>query len=119
MSKYVHERLLSLDLFRGLTMLLLIAEGTKLYYFMNVAVPQDSIFSDLAKQFYHAQWHGMHFWDLVQPYFTFIVGVAMAFSLKKRQEKGDSWIQNFKYIIVRCLNYPCTDKVSCFDFVIQ
>ncbi len=103
MSKQHSERLQSLDLFRGITMLLLIAEGTNLYYFMNVAVPQDSIFSSLAKQFYHAQWHGMHFWDLIQPYFTFIVGVAMAFSLKKRQEKGDGWIQTFKHIVIRCV----------------
>lgn len=97
-----NERLLSLDLFRGITMLLLIAEGTNLYYFLNVAAPENSIFSILAAQFYHAQWRGMHFWDLIQPYFTFIIGVAMAFSLKKRLDQGINWFKIFRHIFFRC-----------------
>ena len=97
------ERVLSLDLFRGLTMLLLLAEGTNLYYFLNVAVPENSIFHKFTLQFYHAEWHGMRFWDLIQPYFTYVVGVAMAFSLKKRWEGGASWMETFKHIIFRCV----------------
>lgn len=96
------ERLLSLDLFRGITMLLLIAEGTNLYYFLNVASPENSIFSILSAQFYHAQWRGMNFWDLIQPYFTFIVGVAMAYSLRKRLDQGADWSGLFKHILFRC-----------------
>lgn len=103
MSKLHNERLLSLDLFRGITMLFLLAEGTHLYYLLNSAVPENSLLSKLFIQFYHAEWHGMHFWDLIQPYFTFIIGVAMAFSLKKRWELGDSWLETFKHIIFRCL----------------
>jgi predicted acyltransferase len=97
-----HNRLVSLDLFRGITMLLLLAEGTHLYYFLNVAVPEDSIFHKITMQFYHAEWYGMHFWDLIQPYFTFIIGVAMAFSLKKRRELGESWTHTFMHILYRC-----------------
>src|SRR4030067_1105466 len=96
------ERLQSLDLFRGLTIFLLLAEGTNLYYFLNVAVPENSIFQKITLQLYHAEWNGMHFWDLIQPYFTYIVGIGMAFSLKNRWDRGDTWIATFKHIIFRC-----------------
>jgi predicted acyltransferase len=102
MTRLHDERLLSLDLFRGITMMLLLAEGTRLFYFMNAAVPQNTFLSMIAGQFLHAQWHGMHFWDLIQPYFTFVIGIAMAFSLKKRWDRGDSWMATFKHIVLRC-----------------
>lgn len=102
MSNLHKERLQSLDFFRGLTMLLLLAEGTNLYYFLNVAVPENSIYQKLTLQLYHAEWHGMHFWDLIQPYFTFIIGVAMVFSLKKRLSGGAGWSKTFTHMLFRC-----------------
>jgi predicted acyltransferase len=102
MPKLNNERLLSVDLFRGITMLLLLAEGTHIFYFINGVVPQGIFLSRLAGQFLHAEWHGMHFWDLIQPYFTFIVGISMAFSLKKRWERGEVWLTTFKHILFRC-----------------
>lgn len=99
MSNLHKERLLSLDLFRGITMFLLLAEGTHIFYFLNAAVPGNIFF----RQFLHAEWQGMHFWDLIQPYFTFIVGIGMAFSLRKRHERGDSRAKTFKHIMLRCL----------------
>jgi len=83
-------------------MLFLLAEGTNLYYFLNVAVPVNSIFHKITLQLYHAEWNGMRFWDLIQPYFTYIVGIGMAFSLKKRWDRGDTWISTFKHILFRC-----------------
>jgi predicted acyltransferase len=102
MNKIADKRLLSLDLFRGITMLLLLAEGTHLFYFLNGLAPKNTFFDTIAKQLLHADWNGMHFWDLIQPYFTFMVGVAMAFSMKKRQERGETWIKTFKHILLRC-----------------
>lgn len=66
------ERLVSLDAFRGLTMLLLISHGFGLY--------------DAFKwpQAEHAAWAGCTLWDLIQPAFTFMVGVAMPLALSKR-----------------------------------
>jgi predicted acyltransferase len=84
-------------------MLLLLAEGTNLFYFLNVAVPENSIFHKFTLQFYHAEWNGMRFWDLIQPYFTYIVGIGMAFSLKKRWDSGDTWMDTLKHIILRCV----------------
>jgi len=50
----------------------------------------------------HAEWHGMRFWDLIQPYFTFIIGVAMVFSVKKRVSGGASWSNTFMHMLFRC-----------------
>jgi predicted acyltransferase len=102
MNTIQNERLLSVDLFRGITMTLLLAEGSHLFYFINGVTPVNTILNTLAQQLLHAQWNGMHFWDLIQPYFTFIVGVAMAFSLKKRRERGENRKKTFQHIVFRC-----------------
>ena len=101
-SQAVPQRLLSLDLFRGVTMFLLVAESTRLYSALLDLFPEDSVLHGLVIQFHHHPWNGLRFWDLVQPYFMFIVGVAMVFSLQKRWDRGDSWGQTTKHILRRC-----------------
>lgn len=97
-------RVLSLDLFRGLVMFFLIAESAGLYHvllkFGNDA--DGGIFRALVTQFTHHPWNGLRFWDLIQPSFMFIVGVAMVYSLAKRFDRGDTWNSVFKHIVVRC-----------------
>lgn len=78
------ERLVSLDFFRGLTMFLLIGESTHLYSLLRGAVFEGTWLSVLGWQLEHHEWNGLHFWDLVQPFFMFIVGVAMPFAFAKR-----------------------------------
>ena len=81
-------RVVSLDLFRGFVMFLLVGEGTGLYgSFIRITDP-DSLLGMIALQFRHDPWNGLRFWDLVQPYFMFIVGVAMWFSVQKRMARG-------------------------------
>ncbi len=94
-----NDRLVSVDIFRGLIMLILLAEGTHLFYLLN-AVNAENIFF---RQLLHAEWHGIRFWDLIQPYFTFIMGIAMALSLNKRWGRGESWSKTFSHIILRCV----------------
>lgn len=72
------ERLLSLDVFRGLTvaaMLLVNNPGT-----------WSAVYDPLE----HAAWHGWTPTDLIFPFFLFIVGVSMAYSLVPRRERGDA-----------------------------
>ena len=80
------ERLLSLDVFRGITMFLLTAEGAYVYDALTDLTSSDSFWEMLVGQFHHHAWNGLHFWDLVQPYFMFIVGVALAYSVKSRSD---------------------------------
>jgi len=45
----------------------------------------------------------MHFWDLIHPFFMFIVGVAMTFSFAKRTARGDSFKQLRNHALKRAL----------------
>lgn len=83
------KRLTSLDFFRGFTMLLLISGGA-LQYFARPEF-QGTVVYVIFTQFTHPEWEGFRFWDLIQPFFMFIVGVAIPFSVGKRLSKGDSW----------------------------
>ncbi len=96
------ERLVSLDLFRGVIMFLLVAEGTRLYANLTDLAAPGTWFAALMGQFHHHPWNGLWFWDLIQPGFMFIVGVAMAYSLSKRWERGDAWSATFRHILYRC-----------------
>lgn len=64
-------RLTSLDVFRGITIAAMIL--------VNMAGVTDQVYPFLL----HADWHGCTPADLVFPFFLFIIGVAMSFSLSK------------------------------------
>jgi predicted acyltransferase len=96
-------RLLSLDFFRGFTMFLLIAEATHLFSLLINPVFDDTIISIIGTQFHHHPWNGMRFWDLVQPFFMFIVGVAIPYSVAKRIERGEDRTKLIKHAIQRAL----------------
>jgi predicted acyltransferase len=83
-------RLISLDFFRGLTMFLLIGEATHFYSLLVSPSLEGSIIHAIGLQFHHHPWNGLRFWDLIQPFFMFIVGVAMPFSFGRRRERGES-----------------------------
>jgi predicted acyltransferase len=71
------ERLLALDVFRGMTvagMLLVNNPGT-----------WSAIYPPLA----HAAWHGWTPTDLIFPFFLFIVGITTELSLRARRARGD------------------------------
>jgi len=94
-------RLASLDFYRGLIMVLLMLESTGLYeHLFEVSAP-GSFLHAVSIQFTHATWHGLHFWDLIQPGFMFIAGVAMAFSLHKQSANGVSWNKQAKKAVKR------------------
>jgi predicted acyltransferase len=83
-------RLASLDFYRGLIMILLMLESSLLYEHLS-ELTLGSSFHAFVIQFFHHPWHGLHFWDLIQPGFMFIAGVAMAFSLHKQTANGVPW----------------------------
>ena len=100
LTKNVSQRLFSLDVFRGLTMFLLIAEAAGFHHNFT-ELTEGTAFSGLAEQLHHHPWNGLRFWDLIQPFFMFIVGVAMPFSLRKRLSTG-SRSEATKHILKRC-----------------
>ena len=68
------SRLLSLDVFRGITIAGMII--------VNTPGNQEAY-----RQLDHAEWNGCTMTDLVFPFFLFIVGVSLVFSLSKRLER--------------------------------
>ncbi len=79
-TKYVanimKQRFYSLDVFRGLTVALMILVNTP------------GSWSYIYPPLEHAEWHGLTATDLVFPFFLFAVGNAMAFVMPKLQAQG-------------------------------
>ena len=84
----VTDRITSVDFFRGLTMFLLAGEASHLY--SQFGKIDNGLMQFLSTQLDHHEWHGLHFWDLIQPFFMFIVGVSIPFAVANRLKKGDS-----------------------------
>ena len=97
----VASRLLSLDALRGFTMICMIGEGFGLLYFQR-----NALIGPLANQFRHADWNisipdGMHFWDLIQPFFMFVVGAVMPVSFARRWAAGETWQRSLMHVLRR------------------
>lgn len=93
------ERIISIDFFRGLTMFLLIGESSRFYTYLESA--DGGFIKFLGTQFSHHEWNGLHFWDLIQPFFMFIVGVAIPFAVANRIKKGASGKSLFLHALKR------------------
>lgn len=76
------ERLVSLDAFRGFIMVMLASHA-----FGLATLEGDATWGWLGRQFEHVTWEGLRFWDLIQPAFVFMVGVAMPFAFATRRSK--------------------------------
>jgi predicted acyltransferase len=93
------QRYLALDAYRGFIMLVLVSGGFGL---IELAQRRPA-FSGIANQFDHMPWEWIAFWDLIQPAFMFMVGVAMPFALARRLELGATQRQLFWHVVVRSL----------------
>src|SRR5438445_13539411 len=81
------NRLGSLDAYRGLVMLLMMAEVMK-FWRVREALPDSALWKSLAHHQSHAEWIGCSLHDLIQPSFSFLVGAALPFSLARRAADG-------------------------------
>lgn len=84
------KRLMSLDVFRGMAIASMIL--------VNNPGSWDYIYPPLE----HAEWHGCTPTDLVFPFFLFIVGVAMSFSLRKYTPENRPTATVYWRIFRRC-----------------
>lgn len=88
------KRLLSLDFMRGFIMVLLMLESAGLFEPLY-KLSEHTFFESFFIQFFHHPWHGLRFWDLIQPGFMFMAGTAMAYSLHKQEKAGIPWTKTF------------------------
>jgi heparan-alpha-glucosaminide N-acetyltransferase len=84
------QRNVAVDAYRGLVMLLMMGEVLR-FADISRAFPNSFIWHVLAYNQTHVQWTGMSLHDMIQPSFTFLVGVALPYSLRSRQRKGESF----------------------------
>ncbi len=90
-------RYLALDAYRGFIMIVLTSGG----FGLAALAARRPAFAGIAGQFDHMPWEWIAFWDLIQPAFMFMVGVAMPFALANRMAKGDTERQLFSHVAWR------------------
>jgi predicted acyltransferase len=90
MNTLKQERLVSLDAFRGFIMLLMASGGLGL---ASIAKQHSDsgVWQFIGHHTEHVEWTGCSLWDLIQPAFMFMVGVALPWSIAKRQACGQSF----------------------------
>lgn len=95
-------RLTSMDAYRGFVMLLMMGEVLS---FGRVAanLPDSHFWKFLAYHQSHVSWIGCSLHDLIQPSFSFLVGVALPFSLASRAARGQSRSLTTIHVLWRAL----------------
>lgn len=99
------ERLLSLDVFRGLTVMGMIL--------VNNPGDWGNIYAPLS----HAEWEGLTPTDLVYPFFMFLMGVSMTFSIPRLREKSPSE-RMFKVLKRTCLLVSIGIALGCLAHIL-
>ena len=82
-------RLGSIDAYRGFVMFLMMAEVLR-FCAVAGALPGNRTWKFLCHHQSHVEWTGCVLHDIIQPSFSFLVGVALPFSLASRQARGQS-----------------------------
>jgi len=95
-------RLVSLDVFRGTVMALMLNEATRLPLVAR-SFPHSSFWAIIAFNTEHVDWQGCSLHDLIQPAFSFLVGAAMPFSIASRKAKGQDFWELFGHAVWRAL----------------
>jgi predicted acyltransferase len=88
----VPTRLASVDAYRGFVMFLMMAEVLELARVAK-ALPKSLFWESLAFHQTHVEWAGCSLHDLIQPSFSFLVGVALPVSLASRLARGQSLVR--------------------------
>ena len=95
-------RNLAIDTYRGLVMLLMMAEVLRLARVAE-AFPGNWFWSFLAYHQTHVDWAGCSLHDTIQPGFSFLVGVALPYSIASRIAKGRGFRSVFAHALWRSL----------------
>lgn len=102
----IAQRVSSVDAYRGLVMVLMMAEVLEFSHVAE-AIPDSSFWAFLAYQQSHVSWVGCSLHDLIQPSFTFLVGVALPYSIASRSARAQShtslWLHTLRRALILIL----------------
>lgn len=96
------RRVVALDAYRGLVMFLMMAELLQLPRLAR-HFPDNPFWQLVGFHTQHVQWTGCSLHDLIQPSFSFLVGVALPFSVASRLARGQSFTRMFGHAVWRSL----------------
>ena len=84
------NRVASVDVYRGFVMLLMMAEVLSLQDVAK-ALPDSTFWRFIGFNQSHVPWTWLSLHDMIQPSFTFLVGVVLPYSIASRKNKGASF----------------------------
>ncbi|MGV3602517.1 MAG: acyltransferase family protein [Dyadobacter fermentans] len=96
------QRVSSVDAYRGFVMFLMMAEVLRLSRVAE-AFPDSAFWAFLDFHQSHVPWVGCSLHDLIQPSFSFLVGVALPYSMASRASKDQSVATMWAHTIRRSL----------------
>lgn len=96
------QRNVAVDVYRGFVMLLMMAEVLQ-FSRVSQAFPTSWFWSFLAFNQTHVQWAGCSLHDTIQPGFSFLVGVALPYSIASRLAKGGTFGKLLAHAVWRSL----------------
>jgi predicted acyltransferase len=96
------QRVASVDAYRGFVMLLMMAEVLSFQH-VSESLPGSSFWAFLYHHQDHVPWVGIALHDMIQPSFSFLVGVAMPYSIASRVNKGGTFGPMFLTALRRSL----------------
>jgi predicted acyltransferase len=82
-------RVTSVDVYRGFVMLLMMGEVLA-FEQITQSLPNSVFWQILSFNQSHVPWVWLSLHDMIQPSFTFLVGVVLPFSIAARKKKGDT-----------------------------
>lgn len=102
----VPQRVSSVDAYRGFVMLLMMAEVLR-FGKVAEAFPDSNFWAFVGFQQSHVSWVGCSLHDLIQPSFSFLVGVALPYSIASRSNNQQNRSMMWAHTIRRSLILIC------------
>jgi len=96
------SRNIAVDAYRGFVMFLMMAEVLRLSEVAR-AFPGNWFWAFLGYNQSHVEWAGCSLHDMIQPSFSFLVGVALPYSIASRLKRGTTFDKLFGHALWRSL----------------
>jgi predicted acyltransferase len=100
------QRVVSVDVYRGFVMLLMMAEILS-FETVSKALPGSTLWQILSFNQSHVPWTWLSLHDTIQPSFSFLVGVALPYSIASRKKRGAGFGALMQHTLKRSIILIC------------